>query len=190
MRIIAGKHKGRNIISPSSMGIRPTSSIMREAMFNMILSNKFLIPGVTKVVDLCCGTGALGLEALSRGAKQVVFIDGSQKHLALAKQNVENFGELANAKFIVANATKLINASDQFELVFIDPPYQKKIADKALNALYQKNWLSDGAAIIVETSRSEDVSYNSKYFEEFENKIFGNSKFLILISKKKDNFEL
>lgn len=180
MRIIAGTHKGRRIISPQGKAVRPTSSIMREAMFNIIISNGYLVPGKTKVMDICCGTGALGLEALSRGAEQVIFIDGSKQHLFLAKQNVNNFGESEKAKFIVARAEKLIQATDRFDLIFIDPPYEKLVADKALNALYEKNWLMEDSIIIVEMARSENLNYRKNYYREIETKIFGNSKFTIL----------
>lgn len=180
MRIIAGKHKGRNIISPTGPGIRPTSSKMREAMFDIIMSNGYIKDGETKVVDLCCGTGALGLEALSRGAAKVIFIDGSREHLGLARQNIYNFAEQERSVVLRADAEKLLNAQDQFDLIFIDPPYLKGVASKALVALVEKKWLADKAIIVVELAKSEVLKFDDEKYGEITTRIYGNSKFILL----------
>jgi 16S rRNA (guanine966-N2)-methyltransferase len=180
MRIISGKFKGKQIISPKDNAIRPTSSIMREAMFNVLISNGYFVANQTKIIDLCCGTGALGIESLSRDAKLVLFIDGSKEHLSLAKQNVENLGALENALFLRADATRLIHAKMKFDLVFIDPPYQKNVANLALEALYNKNWLEDNAIIMVELAKREDLTFDSQKYNLLDEKSFTNSKFLVL----------
>ena len=128
MQIIAGIHKGRKLFTPTDKGVRPTASKMREAVFN-ILTNMNAIEDA-KVVDLCCGTGALGIEAISRGAKLVVFIDGSNQHLQLARANIEQIKENDKAIFLRANAENLPKANQKFDLIFLDPPYHKKIADR------------------------------------------------------------
>ena len=180
MRIIAGKHKGRSIISPTGPGVRPTASKMREAMFNILISNGYLKENESKVIDLCCGTGALGLEALSRGVAKVVFIDGSKEHLKLAKQNIDHFGEQDKSIVIRADAEKLLNAQDTFDLVFIDPPYFKGVANKALIALQARDWLADNAIIVVEMAKQEDLSFDIEKYSEISTRIYGNSKFILL----------
>jgi 16S rRNA (guanine966-N2)-methyltransferase len=182
MRIIAGKHKGRSIISPTGSGVRPTSSKMREAMFDTLISNGYLKEDETKVIDLCCGTGALGLEALSRGVASVVFIDGSREHLNLARQNIYYLGEQEKSTVLRADAEKLLNAKDQFDLVFIDPPYLKGVASRALVALYEKNWLKNGAIIVVEMAKIETLKFDADRYQEITTRIYGNSKFVLLES--------
>ncbi len=180
MKIIAGKHRGRSILSPTGPGVRPTSSKMREAMFDILVNNGYLIADETKVVDLCCGTGALGLEALSRGAIKVIFIDGSREHLNLARQNIYYLGEQDKSVVLRADAEKLLNAQEQFDLVFIDPPYLKGVASKALVALNEKNWLNPDAIIVVEIAKSEELRFDSTQYKEITTRIHGNSKFLLL----------
>lgn len=180
MRIIAGKHKGRNILSPSGDGVRPTSSKMRESMFNILISGGYLREDETKVIDLCCGTGALGLEALSRGAAMVVFIDGSNEHLKLARHNITYLGEQDKSIVIRANAENLLVAQDLFDLVFIDPPYFKGVASKALNSLWEKGWLAENAVIIVELAQKESLLYDEDKYQEITTRNYGNSKFILL----------
>lgn len=178
MKIIAGKHRGRIISSPKDKGIRPTSSMLREALFN-VLSNMNLIENA-KVIDLCCGTGAYGIESLSRGASLVVFVDGSAKHLNLARQNISYLNEQNKSIFIRSRAENLPKAQEQFDLIFIDPPYFKKVADGALISLCEQGWIRENAHIIVELAKTEDLLYQSELFEEITKRIYGNSKFVLL----------
>jgi 16S rRNA (guanine966-N2)-methyltransferase len=180
MRIIAGKHRSRKIISPTGPGIRPTSSKMRAAMFDILISNGYLIENETKVVDLCCGTGALGLEALSRNVKKVVFIDASKEHLNLARQNIYSLGEEERSTILRSDAEKLRNANERFDLVFIDPPYNKGVANKALISLSNKGWLSENAIIVIEVDAREELLFDAEIFQEVTARIYGNSKFIIL----------
>lgn len=178
MRVIAGKHKGRILLSPQDKGIRPTSSKIRESMFN-ILSNLNVIENA-KVIDLCCGTGALGIEALSRGANKVVFIDGSNTHLKLAWTNICQLKEQDNSIMLRAFAESLPKAQEKFDLVFIDPPYSKGIADKALYSLLNNGWLAKGAIIVIESSLKEDISFSSDFFTELSIRKYGNTKIILL----------
>jgi len=180
VKIIAGKHRGRNIVSPTGPGIRPTSSKMRAAMFDVLISNGYLVEDETKVIDLCCGTGAIGLEALSRGAKCVVFIDASKEHLNLARQNIIGLGEEENSTVLRSDAQKLRNAKEQFDLIFIDPPYNKAVANKALVSLANREWLSDNAIIVIEMDAREELQFDNNKFEEVTTRTYGNSKFIIL----------
>ncbi|MCT4635358.1 MAG: 16S rRNA (guanine(966)-N(2))-methyltransferase RsmD [Rickettsiales bacterium] len=188
MRVIAGKHRGRPLLSPSDKGIRPTSSKMRSSLFDILSSGRFLnedgnsVVEGAKVVDLCCGTGALGIEALSRGASMVTFIDGSAEHLKLAWSNICYLKEEDKSTLIRIKAENLPKAKDKFNLVFIDPPYFKKIADKALISLINRDWLEKGAIMVVEQARIEDLSFSSEFYKELDVRVYGNSKFTILES--------
>lgn len=184
MRIISGKHRGKALLSPKNDGVRPTSSKMREAMFNILISNGYLIEDETKVLDLCCGTGALGLEALSRGAARAVFIDGSAEHLKLARKNIEHCKELERSVLIRADAENLLNATDCFDLIFIDPPYFKGVANKALVSLSEKGWLSEEAIIVVELAKSENLKFDEAKYQHLTTRVYGNSKFIILMCIK------
>lgn len=178
MRVIAGKHKGRTLLSPSDRGIRPTSSKSREALFNILLNMGILEDA--RVVDLCCGTGAIGIEAISRGAALVIFIDGSAEHLKLARQNIYSLGEQGKAIFIRSKAEDLPKAREQFNLIFIDPPYFKNVADKALMSLIERGWLTEGAIIVIEQAKTEDLIFSSEHYKEISKRIYGNSKFILL----------
>lgn len=178
MRIVAGKHRGRVILSPKTKGIRPTSSMMREAMFN-ILVNLNMVEN-SRVVDLCCGTGALGIEALSRGAQKVVFIDGSSEHLKLAWDNISSIGEQDNAVMLRAAVENLPKAREEFDLFFLDPPYFKGVADKALISLVENGWLAKDAMIAVELPLKEELKFDQKFFQEELNRKYGNSKLILL----------
>lgn len=178
MRIIAGKHKGRILLSPSDKGIRPTSSKIRESIFN-IITNMNIIEDA-KVVDLCCGTGALGIEALSRGASKVVFIDGSSAHLKLAWNNICHLNEQDKVVMLRAFAENLPKAQEEFNLIFIDPPYLKGIADKALSSLLNSGWLAKNAIILVELSIKEDLITLTDSFREITVRKYGNTKIILL----------
>jgi 16S rRNA (guanine966-N2)-methyltransferase len=178
MRIIAGKNKGRNLISPEGAGVRPTSSKVRAAIFN-VLENLNAIKEA-KTLDLCCGTGALGLEALSRGAAKAIFIDGSAQHLKLAWNNALICKEQDKTTIIRADATNLPPAKEFVDLVFLDPPYFKDIPNKALSSLIDKNWLAKGALVMVETSKQEDLSFKPEDYITITIKFYGNSKFTLL----------
>lgn len=178
MRIIAGKHKGRNLLSPTDKGIRPTSSKIRESMFNILINLNAIED--SNVIDLCCGTGALGIEALSRGAAKVVFIDGSNQHLKIAYANIVQVNETEKSTILRANAEDLPQAREKFNLVFIDPPYFKKVADKALISLIEKDWLAEKAIILIEQDRREDLVFSTDHYQQVMERSYGNSKIILL----------
>ena len=178
MRIIGGKHKGRKLFTPEGKGVRPTSAKMRESMFNILMSMNSIEDAT--VLDLCCGTGSLGIEALSRGCLKVTFIDGSAPHLKLAWANITHVKETDNSTLIRTRAEDLPKAKEQFDLVFIDPPYSKKIADKALISLIERNWLSDNAIFVIEQDRREDLIFSEEHYKETLKRTYGNSKLTLL----------
>lgn len=162
MRIIAGKHKGRRIELPKEAGgiIRPTSDFAREAIFNILTHGKAGLNGHTfdgkAVLDVFCGTGALGLEALSRGASHVTFIDNAREAINTAKYNAGRIRETA-ADFILTDATRLGKSRHRYDLVFLDPPYFSNLVAPALKTLEAGGWLAEDAVIVVEHDAKEDI---------------------------------
>ena len=154
MRIVAGKFRGKALLSPSDESIRPTSDRAREAVFNILASR--LSPNFDglKVLDLFAGTGALGLEALSRGAATVVFVDTGAEARGLIRDHIEAFGAGGVAKLLRRDATALGPAGTMgpMDLVFLDPPYGKRLGEAALVSLRDGNWLAPDATIVLEES--------------------------------------
>lgn len=154
MRIIAGKFRGKTLLSPSDDAIRPTSDRARESVFNILASR--LSPNLDglKVLDLFAGTGALGLEALSRGAATVVFVETGAEARGLIRDHIEAFGAGGVAKLLRRDATALGPAGTMgpMDLVFLDPPYGKGLGEQALASLRDGNWLAKDATIVLEES--------------------------------------
>lgn len=152
MRIIAGSYRGTRLASPGDNRIRPTSDRVREALFN-ILTHRLAVPfeGV-RVLDLFAGTGALGIEALSRGATYCLFVEQSAEARAIIRQNVEALQLTGVTKIFRRDATDLgpLGRGEPFELVFLDPPYGKGLADAALRELAEHGWLAPGAMLVAE----------------------------------------
>lgn len=186
MRVIAGKHKGRNIetTKDNSNSLRPTTGVAREALFNILSHGQFVEDGKklldgARVLDLFCGSGALAIESLSRGAGYAVFIDIEKKHLDIARKNIEKIGESANSAFIRADSSNPPPAHVPCNLVFIDPPYNKGMAQTTLANLVKGNWLAKNAVLVIETARKEDVTL-PQGFEELEDRTYGNSRMRIV----------
>ena len=152
MRIVGGTLRGRPLATPRSDSIRPTSDRTREAVFNIIAHGWPQLLDGARVLDLFAGTGALGLEALSRGASQALFIEESAEGRGLIRTNVEAFGLQGVAKIFRRDATKLGEPGTivPFNLVFADPPYGKGLAEKALQSALSGGWLTPDALIVVE----------------------------------------
>lgn len=154
MRIVGGEFRGRPLATPRSNAIRPTTDRTREALFN-VLAHRFggkLDGG--RVLDLFAGTGALGIEALSRGASYCVFIEESAEGRGLIRTNVETFSLSGRTKIFRRDATSLGEAGtiQPFDLVFADPPYGKGLGERALRSALGGGWLRSGALCVVEES--------------------------------------
>ncbi|MCC7259433.1 MAG: 16S rRNA (guanine(966)-N(2))-methyltransferase RsmD [Alphaproteobacteria bacterium] len=156
IRIISGKHRGRLLKVPQGSGTRPTASRAREAIFN-ILSHGVLENGWsdTTVLDLCCGTGAMGFEALSRGAARAFFIDNNKAALAATRQSAALLKEESACSFLHADAQKLPDASAPCDVIFFDPPYEQGLIKPGLHGLLKHGWLAPGGCIVVEQSTRE-----------------------------------
>ena len=160
MRIVGGKRKGARLAAPSSDRVRPTSDRTREAIFNILAHG---VDGFSledaRVLDLFAGTGALGLEALSRGARYCLFVDDHVESRGLIRRNVETLEATGITKVYRRDATKLGDAGrmGQFDLVFADPPYGRGLAERALGEALTQGWLSDNAMIVVEEAASAEI---------------------------------
>jgi 16S rRNA (guanine966-N2)-methyltransferase len=159
VRIVAGRFRGKSLAAPQSRDIRPTSDRLRESMFN-ILAHGFDDPiEDARVLDLFSGTGALGLEALSRGARFCLFVEEAAEARGLIRTNVEALGLGGATKLWRRDATKLgpRSAVEPFDLAFLDPPYGKGLADAALAAIVDGDWLKPGALVVVEETLAVDL---------------------------------
>ncbi len=156
MRIVAGKFRGREILGPASIATRPTSDRVRESLFNILAHG---VDGLeieaARVMDLFAGTGALGLEALSRGAKFCQFVEENAEARGIIRKNADAFGVIGQVKIWKRDATDLGDCGPQspFDLVFADPPYGKGLGEKALRALVKGAWLSAGGVVVVEEAK-------------------------------------
>lgn len=154
MRVVGGTLRGRPLSTPKTDAIRPTTDRTREAVFNVIAHRYGDLLDGGRVLDLFAGTGALGLEALSRGASYGVFIEESAVGRGLIRTNVEAFGLSGRTKIFRRDATRLGEAGtlQPFDIIFADPPYAKGLGEKALTAALEGGWLKPGALCIVEES--------------------------------------
>ncbi len=180
MRIVSGKYGGRLIKAPQSRAIRPTGDKVRGAVFNMLRSRGAVENA--QAVDCFCGTGALGLEALSQGAAHCVFIDASRDSLNLAKDNAAALGATDAADFILKDAVKLPPRPDRFpaaSLVFLDPPYGKNLVPQALVSLQRGEWLADDTLIVAETEKSFSAPFPPGFSIENE-RVYGDTKIFLL----------
>jgi 16S rRNA (guanine966-N2)-methyltransferase len=161
MRIVGGKFKGHNIAAPAGRATRPTSDRVREAIFNILAHGieGFSLEGA-RVLDLFAGTGAMGLEALSRGARFCQFVDDSAAARGLIGGNADALGVIGQCKIWRRDATKLGPCAPQppFDLVLADPPYGKGLGHKALVSLVSGGWLAPGAVVVLEEAEKADVA--------------------------------
>ena len=180
MRIVGGRLRGRALAAPKSQAIRPTADRLRESLFN-ILMHAYGDPVTgARVLDLFAGTGALGLEALSRGAAFALFVDDGAEARALLRQNVEALGFAAVTKIFRRDATRLGAAHpvEPFSLVFLDPPYGKGLAENALVSARDGQWLTGDALIVVEESVGAYKTPGG--FDELERRKYDDTEFTIL----------
>ena len=174
MRVVGGRLKGRNLASPSSQGIRPTADRLRESVFNILIEG-------ARVLDLFAGTGALGIEAASRGAAFTLFVDNGAEARALLRNNVEALGLGGVTKVYRRDATNLgpAHPMEPFSLVFLDPPYGKGLAEKALASLRDGGWLTAGALLVVEEAKAAAFTAPDS-FEELERRAYDDTEFVFL----------
>ena len=181
MRIVGGRLRGRALAAPRSQAIRPTADRLRESLFN-ILVHAYGDPVTgARVLDLFAGTGALGLEALSRGAAFALFIDDGAEARALLRENVTTLGLGGSTRIFRRDATKLgpTHPLEPFSLVFLDPPYGKGLAERAILSAHDGGWLAPDALAVVE--EAADAGFKSLAgFTELERRRYDDTEFVIL----------
>ena len=181
MRVVGGRLRSRPIAGPKGPGLRPTADRLRESLFN-ILAHGYGDPVQgARVLDLFAGTGALGIEALSRGAAFALFVDDGVEARALLRQNSETLGLGGVSRIFRRDAIKLGPAHpiEPFSLVFLDPPYGKGLAEKALASAREGGWLKPDALIVVE--EATDAAFKAPAgFEELERRAYDDTELVFL----------
>lgn len=184
LKIIAGKHRGRKIETLQDKEVRPTTGFLREAVFNILMHGQFSgenSPIVGKrVVDIFSGTGAMGFEALSRGAAHVTLVDQNVKAIGAARTTAEKLGELNNVAFLRSDSTNLPPTRTPCSLAFIDPPYNGNLVKPALNSLVKGGWLENGAIVLIEQAKREDVMEVPEVFEKLDERIYNITRVTLL----------
>jgi 16S rRNA (guanine966-N2)-methyltransferase len=181
MRVVGGRLRGRALAAPKSNAVRPTADRLREALFN-ILVHAYDDPVTdARVLDLFAGTGALGLEAISRGAAFALFVDDGAEARALLRENVAALGLGGVTRIFRRDATKLGAAHpiEPFALVFLDPPYGHGLAEKALAAARAGGWLTADALIVVEEAAKSGFAA-PEGFDELERRAYDDTMLVIL----------
>lgn len=186
MRIIAGKYKGRKLIESSHFkDLRPTSDKNRENLFNILFSSKKIKETNFDIencdfLDVFAGSGAVAFEALSRGAKSATLIDKNRDHLNLAKENSQILDAQNIEYFTFDLSRKIPSFGKSYNLIFIDPPYDKNLAAISLQNLLDSGWIANNAIIVVEHSDKEKLENISENFEILEERKYKDTVFTFL----------
>jgi len=177
MRVTGGIARGIQLRVPTQGGVRPATDYIREAVFNSLAA---FVPG-TAVLDLFAGTGALGIEALSRGAKFTLFVDDTTEGRALVRGNVDALGLGGVSRIFRRDATKMgpMPPQEPYTLAFLDPPYGKRLAEPCLLSLRDGGWLAPDALCVVEES-TEAAFEAPDGFEELERRVYGGTQVVFL----------
>jgi 16S rRNA (guanine966-N2)-methyltransferase len=181
MRVVGGRLRSRPLAGPRSDAIRPTSDRLREALFNILVHGYGDPVSGARVLDLFAGTGALGIEAVSRGAAHALFVDDGVEARALLRGNIETLGLGGVTRIFRRDATKLGPAHplEPFSLVFLDPPYGTGLAEKALSSAREGGWLTPEALIVVE--EAVDAGFTAPDgFEELERRDYDDTELVFL----------
>ena len=177
MRVITGSARGRKLKTPQGMDVRPTTDSVKEAIFNII---QFDVEG-RRVLDLFAGTGQMGIEALSRGAKECVFVDSSRQALNIVKENLK----ICNLQgtVISGDAVSYLSRGENFDLVFMDPPYDSDLYERCLEALCRFDILSDGGIIMCESRQKKSLPEMNAPYRKVKEYNYGKLK-LFLYTKE------
>ncbi len=186
MRITGGKLGGRRLVAPSDARVRPTSDKVRQAIFNILSHNDFRI-GFSlygaRVADLFAGTGAMGIEAISRGARFCLFVEEAAESRALIRSNVESLELTGVTKIWRRDATTLgpmpAVSGGPFDLVFLDPPYRKNLVPPALAGLAEGQWLAKDCLLVAEIAEDEVLEPPAP-FKALDERLYGDSRVIFL----------
>ena len=183
MRIVGGKHRSRTLFTPKDNAVRPTSDKVRQAVFNILNSRGLVVDAI--VIDAFCGTGALGLEALSQGALSCTFFDKYKNSLDVCRENIALLKEETRSIVTLSDVTKIgVRGDDvpQADLVFIDPPYHQNLVTPALESLVDGGWVSDDAWFLIETAKDENIS--CPHINVELEKLYGDTKITLTALKQ------
>jgi 16S rRNA (guanine966-N2)-methyltransferase len=180
MRIVGGEFRGRGLAGPGSSDIRPTSDRLRETLFDILVHRYGDRLAGGRVLDLFAGTGALGLEAVSRGAAFALFVEESVAARGLIRRNIEALGLTGRTRIFRRDATRLGAAGTvaPFDVVFVDPPYGRGLGERALAAAQAGGWLKPEAICILEESTRATIG-RIEGFDEIERRTIGDSQVVI-----------
>jgi 16S rRNA (guanine966-N2)-methyltransferase len=187
MRVVGGIKKGRRLASFKGRSIRPTSDKVREAVFN-ILPRDFPF---SKILDLFAGTGAMGIEALSRGADYAVFVDNDQASIGTIRKNIETCGLEAAARVLKKDAPEAVRflskKGEKFDLIFIDPPYGSALVERALRAVDEEGILNADGILVAETSKRAPVDLELSGLERVDERTYGDTLIYFFAVKGKED---
>ena len=184
MRIVAGRLKGRSIATPEGQGTRPTSDRARQAVFNVLEHAAWAEPleGM-RVMDLFAGSGALGFEAISRGAAFALFVETDDEARGAIRENADAYGVMGRTRVHRRSATDLGGRpgsdGEAFDLAFLDPPYRKGLGEQALARLIEGNWLKPGAVVVFERG-SDEPEIDTPGYERLDARDYGAARVLFL----------
>jgi len=183
LRIVGGVHRGRRLTVPLGDAVRPTSDRTREALFNILSHGGFAAGGLPfadrPVLDAFAGTGAFGLEALSRGASSAAFIENGREAIAILRRNIAALDEEDRAHVLAGDATRPPRAGFASALAFLDPPYRSGLAAPALTALAAAGWLAADALAVVEIAALEEFS-SPAGFARVDKRVYGAARLVFL----------
>jgi 16S rRNA (guanine966-N2)-methyltransferase len=186
MRIVAGRFRGAALATPKGQDIRPTSDRVRESVFNILAHGLDVAIDGARVLDLFAGTGALGLEAMSRGAAFALFVEESAEARGLIRRNAETLGVMGATKIYRRDATRLgeVGTLAPFGLVFADPPYGRQFGEAALAAALEGGWMLPGAVAVIE--ESADAPFKTpEAFALLDTRIYGGTAIYFVQAKAK-----
>ena len=177
MRVISGSARGKKLIGSEGLDVRPTLDRVKESVFNMIA---FDIPE-SNVLDLFCGSGALGIEALSRGADSAVFVDSSSASISITKQNLAATHLADRAQTLQSDSVDFLNSTKQtFDIILIDPPYKAQLYGPVLSAIIKNGLLRPNGKIILESAYDDPPEIPEGCFSEIREKKYGKVKIIVL----------
>jgi 16S rRNA (guanine966-N2)-methyltransferase len=182
MRIISGKSKGKKIFEPKDINTRPLKDLTKESIFNIIIhSNKLnLVLENSNILDLFSGVGSFGLECLSRGSKNVTFVENYNNVLPVLKKNIFNLGYQADTLVVERNILNQLNFKDfdnKFDIIFMDPPYKEKSLSKIIIDIFGAKIIKDNGIVIIHRHKKEEDKF-PKEFKIIEEKTYGISRVL------------
>ncbi|WP_411278373.1 16S rRNA (guanine(966)-N(2))-methyltransferase RsmD [Falsiroseomonas sp.] len=181
LRIVAGRHRGRRLLAPEGATTRPTAERVRQALFDMLWhapwAGRQAVEGA-RVLDAFAGTGALGLEAMSRGAARAVFIEPDRAALAALRRNIETLGEAERCRVIPGDATRPPPADARCSLLLLDPPYGKDLVARALATLGAAGWIAPGALVAAEVAKADALDVPG--FEQVAERAHGAARLVFL----------